>query len=159
MEIKAYKNGNSEEVLKLEKNFRIKLPADYREFLIQYNGGDVTDGHLYVKELDEDMPMGYFFCIGIKEGFTDIIEINEEYDDDIPKKSLLIGTDAGSGFILLVNDGKNDGIWYYDHTCFFNQSTDDLNTYFICDTFSDFIKMLKTTCGSGRHSDGRASGL
>ena len=145
MKIKAYKNGNSEEVLKLEKTFRIKLPEDYRNFLIQSNGGDVTDGYLYVKELDEGMRMGYFFGIDIKEGFADINEINEEYDDDIPKKSLLIGMDEGSGFILLVNDGKNNGIWYYDHTYFFDQSSDDLNTYFICDTFSDFIKMLETT--------------
>jgi len=145
MEIKAYKNGNKENVLELEKNFRIKLPDDYKNFLIQYNGGSVADGCLYVKELDEYMPMGYFFGIGIETGFADIIKINEEYDDDIPKKSLLIGTDEGSGFLLLVNDGKNDGIWYYDHTYFFKQSSDNLNTYFICDTFSDFIKLLETT--------------
>ena len=145
MEIKAYKNGNSEEVLKLEKNFKIKLPEDYRNFLIQYNGGNIDDRYLYVKELDEYMLMGYFFGIGIEKGFSDINKINEEYDDDIPKKSLLIGTDEGSGFLLLVNDGKNDGIWYYDHTYFFEQSNDDLNTYFICDTFTDFIKLLETT--------------
>jgi hypothetical protein len=144
MEIKAYKNGNTEEVSKLEKNFIIKLPEDYKNFLIQYNGGYVIDGYLYVKELDEIMPMGYFWGIGIETGFANIIEINEEYDN-IPKKSLLIGTDEGSGFLLLVNDGENNGIWYYDHTYFFDQSTDELNTYFICDAFSDFIKLLETT--------------
>ena len=145
MKIEAYKNGNAEKVSKLEKEFRIKLPEDYRNFLIQYNGGDVEDGNLYVKELDEDMRMGYFFGIGIEEGFADITEINDEYDDDIPKKSLLIGMDEGSGFLLLISGGEDSGIWYYDHTYFFDKSTDDLNTYFICETFSDFIKILETT--------------
>jgi len=36
-------------------------------------------------------------------------------------------------------------VWYYDHTYFFDKSTDDLNTYFICETFSDFLKMVETT--------------
>jgi hypothetical protein len=148
MEIAAYKNGSEEAVRKLEKDFRIKLPEDYRDFLIRDNGGSVTGGHLYVRDLEEDMPMGYFFGLGIKKGFADITEINEEYGDDIPKKSLLIGTDVGSGFILLVADGKNDGIWYYDHTYFFDKSNDELNTYFICETFSDFLKMLETTVPS-----------
>jgi len=145
MKIKAYRNGSSEEVSKLEKKFKIKLPEDYKNFLIQYNGGNVDDGYLYVKELDEYMLMGYFFGIGIERGFADIIKINEEFNDDIPKKSLLIGTDEGEGFLLLVNDGISNGIWYYDHIYFFEKSTDDLNTYFICETFSDFIKMLETT--------------
>ena len=145
MKIEAYKNGNREEVAKFEKDFRVKLPEDYRNFLIEYNGGSVSDAYLYVEELDEHILMGKFFGIGVKEGFADIIEINEEYDEDIPKKSLLIGIDAGSGFILLINDGESDGIWYYDHTYFFDKSSDELNTYFICATFTDFIEMLETT--------------
>ncbi len=145
MKIEPYKNGSREAVLKLEKDLRVKLPDDYRNFLIRDNGGGVSDGHLYVKELDEYMPMGYFFGTGIEKGFADIAAINEEYNDDLPKKSLLIGTDAGSGFILLVNDGENDGIWYYDHTYFFDMSNEERNTYFICETFSELLKMLKTT--------------
>jgi hypothetical protein len=102
-----------------------------------------------VQKLTGKNSVGIFFGIGIKKGFADIIEINEEYDDDIPKKSLLIGTDVGSGFILLVADGENDGIWYYDHTYFFDKSNDELNTYVICETFSDFLKMLETTVPAG----------
>jgi len=145
MNIKYYGQGSSKKVLSLEKSFRIKLPEDYKNFLIQHNGGVVTDGCLYVKELDEYMLMGYFFGTGIKKGVSDIIKINEEFYDDIPKKSLLIGEDEGSGFLLLINDGENDGIWYYDHTYFFKKSNDNLNTYYICETFSDFIKHLEAT--------------
>ncbi len=145
MEIKAYKNGNSEKVKELQKKLKIKLPEDYEKFLIDYNGGLVENAYIYVKELDEYMMMGNFFGLNIEKKFADIIEINNEYDDDIPKKSILIGSDAGSGFILLVNDGDNDGIWYYDHTYFFEKSSDDLNTYFICETFTEFMQILDTT--------------
>jgi hypothetical protein len=149
MEIAAYKNGSEKAVRKLEKDFRIKLPEDYRNFLIRDNGGGVDDAYIYVKELDEYMLMGLLYGTGVEGGFADIVKINDEYYDDIPKNSLLIGEDEGGGFILLVADGENDGIWYYDHTYFFEPSNDELNTYFICETFSDFLKMLETTVPAG----------
>lgn len=145
MKIKAYQNGDLEKVKHLQKKLKIQLPHDYEKFLIEFNGGIIDDAYLYVKDLDEYMMMGNFFGIDIEKGFADIIKINDEYDDDIPKKSLLIGSDAGSGFFLLVNDGDNDGIWYYDHTYFFEKSSDDLNTYFICETFTEFMKILEDT--------------
>ena len=40
---------------------------------------------------------------------------------------------------------ENDGIWYYDHSYFFKQSSDELNTYFICETFAEFMQMLENT--------------
>lgn len=145
MKIKAYQNGDLEKVKQLQKKLKIQLPDDYERFLIEFNGGIIDDAYLYVKDLNEYMMMGNFFGIDIEKGFADIIKINDEYDDDIPKKSLLIGSDAGSGFLLLVNDGDNDGIWYYDHTYFFEKSSDDLNTYFICETFTEFMKILEDT--------------
>jgi len=145
MKIKGYNNGSKEEILKLEKKYRLKLPQDYINHLIRYNGGDVDDAYLYVKDLNEYMLMGYFFGINIENGVADTNKINDEYDDDIPKKSLLIGSDEGSGFLLLVCDGENNGIWYYDHTYFFKQSTDELNTYFICETFTEFLQILENT--------------
>ncbi|MBV8327738.1 SMI1/KNR4 family protein [Chryseobacterium sp.] len=145
MKIKAYQNGDSEKVKQLEKNFKIKLPDDYQKFLVECNGGLVENAYLYIKDLNEYMIMGNFFGIEIEKGFADIVKINDEYDDDIPEKSLLIGSDAGSGFLLLVNDGDNNGIRYYDHTYFFDESSDDLNTYYICGTFTEFLKLLEIT--------------
>lgn len=145
MEITAYQNGHIKNVAALEMKYSIKLPPDYRDFLIASNGAIVNDAYLYVKDLQEYMLMGNFFGVGIDKPFADIIEINEEYSDDTPESSLLIGSDAGSGLLLLVSDGENDGIWYYDHTYFFKQSTDELNTYFLCETFTDFIAILKDT--------------
>ncbi|MBC9929753.1 SMI1/KNR4 family protein [Chitinophaga qingshengii] len=145
MEIIAYQNGSKESVSALEKRYKTKLPQDYKAFLTTSNGAIINNAYLYVRDLKEYMLMGNFFGTGIDKPFADIVKINEEYNDDIPESSLLIGSDAGSGLLLLVNDGENDGIWYYDHTYFFKQSTDELNTYFICETFTAFMEMLKET--------------
>lgn len=145
MKVSAYNNGNKERILDLGKNYEIELPEDYKQFLIEYNGATIDDAFLYVKDLDEYMSMEVLFGIGVNKNFSDILKINDEYRDDIPGNSLLIGCDAGSGFLLLVCDDEDSGIWYYDHTYFFNKSSDELNTYFICETFTEFMQMLENT--------------
>jgi hypothetical protein len=143
MKIKSFGKGSKQNINKIEKEFSVKLPNDYKEFLIENNGADIETGLFYVKDIGQTIPMGYFYGVDIVEGYADIIEINKEYRDDILENSILIGTDEGEGWILLICDGENDGIWYYDHSYFFEQSTDDLNTYFICETFSEFMETLK----------------
>ncbi len=145
MNLIAYNNSSLKEISELEKKINIQFPKDYKEFLINFNGGDVEDGYFYVRDLNQFMLMGNFFGINISEGFADINKINSEYGEDIPKKSILIGTDAGNSFILLVCDGENDGVWFYDDADFYPQSSDELNTYFICETFTEFMEMLETS--------------
>ncbi|WP_051666726.1 SMI1/KNR4 family protein [Pedobacter sp. R20-19] len=145
MEVIKFQNGDPKNIAYLEDEFSIELPVDYRNFLIENNGADIENGFFYVKEINQAIPMGYFFGIDTKEKAADIVRINKEYGDDIAESSFLIGNDIGSGFLLLVFDGENDGIWYYDHTYFFKESTDELNTYFIAESFADFLKILETT--------------
>lgn len=145
MKVIKLQNGDAKNIASLEDEFSIELPIDYRNFLIENNGADIENGFFYVKEINQTIPMGYFFGIDAKQKAADIVRINKEYGDDIAESSFLIGNDIGSGFLLLVFDGENDGIWYYDHTYFFKGSTDELNTFFIAESFSDFLKILETT--------------
>lgn len=145
MKIIGYEKGSLENVNEIEQKFDILLPEDYKNFLIIYNGADIVDGIFYVKDLEQKILMGGFYGVESDNKKIGLINQNEEYGDDIPANSLLIGSDPGSGWILLVNDGENNGIWYYDHSYFFSQSTDELNTYFICETFSEFLTILETT--------------
>lgn len=144
MKLIPYGSPIPQNIRLLEEKFALTLPSDYKEFLTKFNGGNVLDACFYIKELNEFVLMGNFFGIGIEKGFSDINRINYEYSD-IPADSILIGSDAGSGLLLLVCDEVNKGIWYYDHTYFFKASSDDLNTYFICETFTEMMEILKTT--------------
>jgi hypothetical protein len=147
MKINSYGIGNIENIKKIVEEFGINLPQDYKDFLLLHNGADIAEGIFYVKDLKEKILMGGFFGVKLDSdpNSVDLIYQNREYGDDIPENSLIIGSDPGSGWILLIFDGENDGIWYYDHSCFFEQSTDELNTYFICETFTEFLEMLKNT--------------
>ena len=58
---------------------------------------------------------------------------------------MLIGEDAGGGFVLLVCGGENEGVYYYDHAYSFELSNDKKNTYLIAKTFDDFMEVLRTT--------------
>jgi len=108
---------------------------------------------------EEEVEYSYIYYVSKKdldeyillELFSDIEECMEDYQefkDDIPDKSLIIGSDFGGGMILLVtveNDDFSKGIYYYDHSHFFEASNSENNTYFICDTFNEFIDILRNT--------------
>ena len=85
------------------------------------------------------------------ELFYDIeecIETYEEFSEDFPEKSLVIGRDPGGAMLLLVTTDVGDfskGIYFYDHSHFFEGSNSDCNTYFVCDTFTEFITILEHT--------------
>jgi hypothetical protein len=145
MNINSYGKGSIQNLEKIENEFSLILPKEYKDFLIDNNGAEINNGYFFVKEINQLISMGLFYGVDLGKKGADIFYINNEYNDDIPENSLLIGGDDGGGWILLICDGENDGIWYYDHSYFFEQSTDELNTYFICETFTEFLEMLETT--------------
>ena len=145
MEIKRFEIGNEKSISEVESKLDISLPNDYKEFLHQNNGAKVDDGYFFVKDLNEYIMMDTFFGISISKKALDIIEVNNEFDGEIPSKSILIGDEPGGGLILLVNDGEDNGIYYYDHSYSFEQSSDEKNSYIIANTFQDFVDMLSTS--------------
>ncbi|MDO6819048.1 SMI1/KNR4 family protein [Zobellia sp. 1_MG-2023] len=147
MKINKFKNGDIQNIIKVESTFNIKLPSDYKLFLKDNNGAAIHDAYFFVKDLKQKIMMGVFYGIdlGKENESIDILYQNKEFEDDILTNSLLIGSDPGGAWLLLIFDGENDGVWYYDHSNFFDESTDDLNTYYVAESFSDFIKMLEIT--------------
>jgi hypothetical protein len=67
---------------------------------------------------------------------------HEEFEEDLLPESLIIGDDPGSGLIVLITDDENYGVYYWDHSFYFSQSTEEENTYKISDSFSQFIQNL-----------------
>ena len=131
------------DIAAIESEFNIKLPDDYKAFLSESNGVNVSDGYIYVEALEQHIMMGVLYGVGTPNNSADIMRNNREYRDDVWINSILIGGDVCGGWILLVCDGENDGIWYYDHSYFFENSTDESNTYLIADSFSKFMNMMK----------------
>ena len=142
MKIEAINKGSEAKALAFQEFLGFTLPDDYFNFLQKNDGATIDDGYFYVKDLDEYI---------LLELFSDIEECMEDYQefkDDIPDKSLVIGADPGGAMLLLVTEDVGDfskGIHFYDHSHFFEASNSDCNTYFVCDTFSEFITILEHT--------------
>lgn len=133
------------------------MPDDYFNFLAQNDGATIDEAYFYVMDIEEYIMFDLFYSI------EKCIKTYEEFSEDFPEKSLVIGRDPGGAMLLLVTTDVGDfskGIYFYDHSHFFEASNSDCNTYFVCDTFSEFITILEhTTLGSLFDKNSGANGV
>jgi hypothetical protein len=143
MKIIPYGKATQEGIRALESQMKMTLPDDYKAFLLNNNGGEpeVKYAAFHVEDLEEDISLDVLFGIGIEK--LDILHWSNMFRGDLPPASLVIGSDPGGGTLLLINDGSDNGVYYWDDSYSFEESDDDCNTYFIADSFSDFVNSLK----------------
>ena len=142
MRIEAINKGSEAKTFAFQEFLGFTLPDDYFNFLAQNDGATIDEAYFYVKDIEEYIMFELFYDI------KECIETYEEFSEDFPSKSLVIGTDPGGGMLLLVTTDVGDfskGIHFYDHSHFFEASNSENNTYFICDTFNEFIDILRNT--------------
>lgn len=142
MRIEAINKGSEAKTLAFQEFLGFTLPDDYFNFLTQNDGAIIDEAYFYVKDIEEYIMFDLFYSI------EKCIKTYEEFCDDFPEKSLVIGRDPGGAMLLLVTTEVGDfskGIYFYDHSHFFEASNSDCNTYFVCDTFTEFITILVHT--------------
>ena len=144
MKIKGYGNVKEEEILKLEDELGFTLPNDYKEFLINFNGGvpEVKYSTFTLNELEENIGLQVLYGLDLEENL-DLREWYEEYEDDLLDDCLIIGHGIGFGFIVLVNSPEVSGVYFWDNSFELDNSSEDENIYKISDTFRQFIDELK----------------
>lgn len=123
-------------IAELERNIGFPLPNDYRHFLQQTNGGHFVGGYPEVTA----ETIGVICCdsfFGRKmPNALDLEFWFKEMKDEIPINSLLIGKDPSGAFFLLVCDYNSLGVYYYDHSYNYPESSDQENAYFVSESFS-----------------------
>ena len=145
MKIKGYGNVKEEEIFKLEEEIGFTLPNDYKEFLINFNGGvpEVKYSTFKLNELEENIGLQVLYGLNLEENL-DLREWYEEYEDDLLDDCLIIGHGIGFGFIVLVNSPEVSGVYFWDNSFELENSSEDENIYKISDTFKEFIQELKS---------------
>lgn len=136
------RNGNvSEEIISnFERENRLTLPVDYKKFLLDSNGGVVNNNVIILPRLGQ-LLIDSLFGLG-QNNETDLQFWLNEFKGDLPEKSLIIGSNAGGGFLLLCTEENCAGVYYYDHSYSFSASDDNENTYLIYPSFSELIYNL-----------------
>lgn len=127
------------DIAKLDSEIGFPLPADYKAFLREMNGAQVTGGCFYVRGLKQDVALHILLGIHPEYNWADLISFWNEFNEDLPENALIIGLDPGANFIVLLGDLHEEGVYYWDHKHFFPQSTDLRDMYFISETFSSFL--------------------
>ena len=150
MTIKLDKFGfaNNGEILMLENEFEVVLPEDYKSFLLQENGGRNTayryKNLVRIPQVSEEINIDVMFGVSTNVKNGDIKQWTSEYQDDLLPNSIIIGDTIQHGFIVFwLSKDDNAGIYYYDDTYEFASSTDDMNTYFLANSFSEFLNMVE----------------
>ena len=103
------------EIIQLEKKMDIKLPGDYKDFLIKNNGG-IPEETLMFSFCEIDPENGRKYDIGTDiQNFSNINEIPFFYENlkgagAIPEKYLSVACDScGNEILLCVNEFENYG--------------------------------------------------
>src|SRR4051812_11883104 len=126
MNINSFSSATEKEINNLEEFLGFSLPKDYKRFLREYNGGTskIRYSKFFVKELNQEIPLDVLYGIGVNKTFN-LEKCHEEFEEDLLPESLIIGDDPGSGLIVLITDDKNYGVYYWDHSFYFSQSTEE----------------------------------
>ena len=139
--MEAISIGSKTDVIAFVNKLNYDLPNDYKDFLAKYDGVRFYNCEFYVKDISQKVLMDVLYGVNGEKKY-DIHKKNERFAGEIPTKSIVIGEDPGGVPILLVNDEKNNGVYFFDSDLFFEQSSDEKNTYLIANTFTDFFNML-----------------
>lgn len=145
MDITSWGSTNEETIAAFEQQIGFSLPDDYRQFLLENNGAKSNRQVFFVKDLGQDVMLDVFF--GITHPTSRSLTLGywlQEYGDEIDEQSLLIGSDPGGRFLLYVTSGEEKGIYYWDDSHLFPQSSEEEgDTYYVAASFSEFCAELK----------------
>lgn len=110
----------AKQIAELEKETGFDLPHDYKQFLLENNGGVPENTLFSIPDCNEEALIGYFLDIDRpKENISFWIK---EFHDDLPESFLPIAFDLGGNAILM--DIEDTGtLYYWDYARNFPQST------------------------------------
>ena len=144
MRFDAFGKLTSQRVLEMERKYDILLPEEYREFLQNNNGGIAPKedrATIVLRPINEEIDLEIMFGLGLEDCF-DIDYWMQQYQDELPPHSLLIGNDTIKGFLILCQTDEGYHVYYWDDEHNFNVSTDESNAYLIANDFSEFLGMI-----------------
>ena len=95
----------------------------------------------FIDDLNEEVILGTMLGISENKNFS-LTDWNSEYQMELSYDSFVFGTEYGGGLFVMIVSGEDRGIYFWDHTFIFDQSSVDSNVYFLADNFTNFIEKL-----------------
>ena len=144
--MESFGKVQEESIQKIENLFHVVLPEDYTKFLLDFNGGVIFNtepGEVYLKDIAQFINIDVLYGIDTGKSECDIEYWTDKYFDELLENTIIIGDSLQHGFIVMICAGENAGVYYYDDSYYFEESSDEGNVYWIAENFEEFWKMLK----------------
>lgn len=141
--IDTNKNGklNPLELIEFEKTNSLKLPEDYKRFILEQNGGEPKNKHHRKTDYVVSRILGWYEG----EYYESIFEYIDTYQNRIPLGTFPIASDPfGNLFIMSLSEDSYGKIFFWDHEGeleYYDGHYID-NCYDVSDSFTEFIQGL-----------------
>lgn len=130
-------------MLAFEEKRNVQIPSSYKLLLKETNGIVWDDGIcISVPSTSEYIYVDALFGLGLENNWLDMDYWLEQYGDELPSGTLIIGSDVLEGFIIILDMPETSGIYYWDDKLNLAASTAQSNCYYICDSVEEFLKKL-----------------
>ena len=146
MAFNKYGKLSVEMVNQLDGLLGFEVPRDYKDFLINTNGGrfDFEDEH-YILVNNKKIWIDVFYG-NKKNKRSSFFFWNNEYGDEIPKNSIIIGDTQDHGFIVYICSGTQKGIYFWDDLFSIEGSScEGKNAYFIANDMNQFLEKINVS--------------
>ena len=120
-----------QEIWDFEREYDLTLPNDYREHLLKYNGGAVTNSYLYFKDYDSGIRLSSFQPL--KYGNDTIEKSYKDSRDYLPERYINVGY-TGTGNICMSLQEQNYGFIYIYYS--------EVELEFVANSFTEFLDGL-----------------
>ena len=126
-----------------ELNNDLNLPGDYRDFLVRHNGRCPSPNACWVAGIKDFVLVDELYGI-TRDDKSDLQFWIEEYGDEMPKGSVIVGGDPGGAMFILGTLAGSKGVYLWDHQHRYTGSSEENgNTFFIAETFTTWIQTLQ----------------
>jgi hypothetical protein len=133
-------------IAKFEKDREITLPASYRDFLLETNGGVPEDTAFPIDGMSNTTiwTLQTFCGNGVAEPTDELAYSNDLYVGGIPQGIVLIAIDDGASFVALDLRKGTDRVAFWDHRHFWGTGEwRESDLYHVANSFDDFLSSLR----------------
>ena len=142
--LKPFGAGDAVAVEAFERRNQLVLPDDYKEFLIQNNGGQLDGKVCFVEDLNDSVLVDVLLGIDQQEQSLSSDFWLSRFRREMPTGFVVIGLDATGMFILGTKE-PDVGVYFWDDAHAFGGSSEEGgNTYRVAGTFGEFLGSLKS---------------
>lgn len=150
MKILGYGQANIEDIKRYEMTTGCQLPDDYKQFLLEYNGGCPEQEENYIiipKVKSEKIRLRWFAGVTIGGEVCDyknyLFKLVREFEGMIdPKIHIPFARPYGYYSLILCVSEEMSGIYLYDYSVRLKESSKKKVLHKICDTFTEFLELI-----------------